>query len=251
MENGHYCTRLPFRNDRVFMPNNKRQALQRLSILSKRFEKDCEFRDHYFGFMEKILDKDYAQRIPQNEDPEEGQIWYLPHHGVYHLNDQLLQGPNMTNSLVGTLLRFRQDEVAIMGDIDSMFYQVRVSPKHSFQRFLWSEGKDTSKPPIEFQIIVHLFGSSSSPSCANYALRRTTEDSMGQFNEDVIQTVKRNFYVDDCLRSLPTVLAATNMIKELQAMLQGGGFHLSKWVSNNRVVVNSIPVHTGQWKSKT
>ena len=30
----------------------------------------------------------------------------------------------MTNTLVGTLLRFREEEIAFMGDIDSMFYQV-------------------------------------------------------------------------------------------------------------------------------
>ena len=40
------------------------------------------------------------------------------------LNDQLLQGPDLTNSLVGVLTRFRQEPAAFMADIDATFYQV-------------------------------------------------------------------------------------------------------------------------------
>ncbi len=42
------------------------------------------------------------------------------------LNTELLQGPDLTNSLVGVLLRFRQEPIAMMADIKSMYYQVRV-----------------------------------------------------------------------------------------------------------------------------
>ena len=84
-------------------------------------------------------------------------MWHLPHHGVLHprkkklrvvldcsskfqgksINDQLLQGPNITNSLIGTLIRFRQDEIGIMEDIDIMFYQVHVRAKdRNFLHFL-------------------------------------------------------------------------------------------------------------------
>ena len=44
------------------------------------------------------------------------------------LNDQLLQGPDLTNMLVGVLTRFRQEQIAFMSDIEAMFHQVRVSP---------------------------------------------------------------------------------------------------------------------------
>lgn len=42
------------------------------------------------------------------------------------MNDQLLQGPNLTITSTGTLVRLRQEEIVIIGDIDSMFYKVRV-----------------------------------------------------------------------------------------------------------------------------
>ena len=54
------------------------------------------------------------------------------------LNDQLLQGPDLTNSLVGVLTRFRQESVAFMSDIEAMFYQVFVpEEQRDFLRFLW------------------------------------------------------------------------------------------------------------------
>ena len=49
---------------------------------------------------------------------------------------------------------------------------------------------------------VHLFGAASSPSCANFALRRVAEDHKTEFDVETIRTVKRNFYVDDCVKSV-------------------------------------------------
>lgn len=49
---------------------------------------------------------------------------------------------------------------------------------------------------------VHLFGAVSSPSCACYALRRTADDYQSSFPDEVIGTMHRNFYVDDCLKKL-------------------------------------------------
>ncbi len=45
------------------------------------------------------------------------------------LNSELLQGPDFTNKLVGVLMRFRQERVALVADIEGMFHQVRVSPR--------------------------------------------------------------------------------------------------------------------------
>ena len=42
------------------------------------------------------------------------------------LNDMFYKSPDLSNSLVRILLRFRADRVAVMADIESMFYQVIV-----------------------------------------------------------------------------------------------------------------------------
>ena len=46
--------------------------------------------------------------------------------GGTSLNKNLLQGLDYTNRLVGVLLRFREENVALVGDIESMFHQVKV-----------------------------------------------------------------------------------------------------------------------------
>ena len=54
------------------------------------------------------------------------------------LNSELLQGPDLTNSLIEVLIRFRREPIAIMRDIEAMYYQVHVPMKHrKFIKFLW------------------------------------------------------------------------------------------------------------------
>ena len=93
--------------------------------------------------------------------PEPEKIWYLPHHPVQNpnkpgkirrvanaaskyrgqsLNSNLLTGPDLLNSLLGILLRFREHPIAILADIESMFTQIAVKQEdQSALRFLWSK----------------------------------------------------------------------------------------------------------------
>ncbi len=100
------------------------------------------------------------------------------------------------------MTRFRQGPVAMMADIEAMFHQVRVQPEDcDALRFLWWPDNDLNCEPEEYQMMVHLFGGVSSPSCANLALQRTADDNAKEFGPEIVKSVKRNFYVDDCLKS--------------------------------------------------
>ena len=91
--------------------------------------------------MKEILDSGHAETVPPLK--ENTDCWYLPLFGVHHpkkptqirgvfdasakyngvsLNDVLLTGPDLTNSLLGVILRFRKEPVAITADIQKMFY---------------------------------------------------------------------------------------------------------------------------------
>jgi len=120
-----------------------------------------------------------------------------------------------------------------MADVESMFHQVHVNP-HDCDAlwFLWWANNDLNSKPEEYQMMVHLFGATSSPSCANFGLRRTAEDNQQQFSKDA---------VDDCLKSVPSENKAIVLVDELRQLLSKGGFRLTKWISNSRNVIESIP----------
>ena len=57
----------------------------------------------------------------------------------------------MTNNLLGILLRFRREVIAIAADIQQMFYSLRVHKEHcNFLRFMWYEDNDTKKSFIQY-----------------------------------------------------------------------------------------------------
>ena len=86
----------------------------------------------------------------------------------------------------------------------------------------------------------HLFGAVSSPSCANFALRKTAADNQADFSNEAVRTVDRNFYVDDCLKSVDLEENAIHLSSELSQLLKRGGFRLTKWLSNKRKVVEAV-----------
>ena len=261
LENGHYEIALPWKINPPCLDNNKIVAQHRLSLLKKRLLKDQDLFTKYKSCIDDLLQKGYAKKAPESNIP--GKTWYLPHHAVFHpakpgkvrvvfdcsakyrgssLNDLRLQGPDFTNSLVGVLTRFRQETVALMSDVEAMFHQVRVKPDDcSALRFLWWPNGNLSSEPEEFMMTVHLFGGVSSPSCANFALRKTADDNKANFDPQIVRTVDRNFYVDDCLKSVKSEHDAIYLVKNLTELLKKGGFRLTKWLSNSRGVVESIP----------
>ena len=127
--------------------------------------------EDYKAFIDNLLDKSYARKIPpEHLCKSDGKVWYIPHHSVYHphkpgcscrykgtsLNDHLLKGPDLSNHLIGVLLRFREERVAFMADIESMFYQVKIPDSDADSlRFLWWTNGDLTKDPEEYQMLVH------------------------------------------------------------------------------------------------
>ena len=145
------------------------------------------------------------------------------------LNDRVLQGPDMTNSLLGVMLPFRQELIALMADIEAMFHQVHVTERdRDALRFLWWPDGDLCKDPQDYRMTAHLFGGNWSPSCCNFALRKTTDDNQRELTPDAGRRVGRDFYVDDCLTSVKNAVVA-----EMKELLERGGFNLTKWITHD------------------
>ena len=265
MENGHYEMPLPIKEPPggLILPNNRNAALKRLEQLKKRLGNNKVAHESYSNFMEKMILQGHAEEVPQELlNKDDGQVWYVPHHAVTHakkdkvrvvfdcsaryrgtcLNDHLLQGPDLINRLVGVLCRFRKEQVALMCDIESMFYQFHVNPsQRDLLRFLWWKGGDLTTQPIEYRMTVHVFGAVSSPACANFALRQIASDHEHEFNEETVTFIKRDFYVDDGLSSKCDVESGINLAQDSRALCALGGLRLHKFISNSKEVIQSLP----------
>ena len=142
---GHYQVRLPFRKDEINLPNNRSQAEKRFACLKKRLSRNPQFKQDFVKFMDELIKKSYARE--STTAVEAGKCWYLPHHAVYRpnkpgkirvvfdlsaefhgtsINKALLSGPDSTNQIVGVLLRFREEQIVVTGDIEAMYHQVKV-----------------------------------------------------------------------------------------------------------------------------
>ncbi|XP_074643958.1 uncharacterized protein LOC141900806 [Tubulanus polymorphus] len=260
---GHYQVGMLWRDMESFMPNNRFQAEIRFKNLKKRLNKDPQLMALYCKTVNGYIEKGHARKVSNEELKSlSKRAWFLPHHGVVNpnksgkvrvvfdaaalylgvsLNNQLMTGPDLLNSLFGVLQRFRLGAVAIAADVEGMFHQVKDPETDSNSLlFLWQEDLAADGEPEVYKMTVHIFGAADSPCAANYCLKRSATDTALLFSEAAVQTIIRDFYVDDMLKSVSFPLQAIELAEEVTKILARGGFHLTKWMGNNREVLAQI-----------
>ena len=79
-----------------------------------------------------------------------------------------------------------------------------------------------------------LFGKKSS------VLKVDPCDNCHQYGQEVSNILRRNFYVDDMLKSFSSTDAAINAIHKVMDLCREGGFKLTKFSSNDLDVLKSI-----------
>ncbi|XP_060795476.1 uncharacterized protein LOC132898102 [Neoarius graeffei] len=252
---------LPFKEPCQCLPNNREHVLKRFESLQRQFKRRPEMQEQFVAFMEKIISNGHAEVAPGLKEDEE--CWFLPSFGVYHpqkpnqirvvfdssaqysgvsLNDVLLTGPDLNNSLLGILLHFRKEGVAILADIQQMFHCFLVHEDHrNFLHFLWHEDNDLSKVVVDYRMRVHVFGNSPAPAVAIYGLHRAIAEGAQKFGADTVKFVERHFYVDDGLVSLSSEAEAIDLLRRTQASLAESNLRLHKFVSNSPTVTRAFP----------
>lgn len=158
-----------------------------------------------------MLDNDQVE-LALSLDKEK-EHWYLPTFGGYHpkkpdqirvvfdssaeydgtsLNDVLLSGPDLNNTLLGVLLLFRKEPIAIAIDVEQMFYCFVVrEDDRDYLRYLWYKDNDISKNVVDYRMKVHVFGNSPSPAIAIYCMRRAAQRGEQEHGSDTRQFVEK------------------------------------------------------------
>ncbi|XP_062713978.1 uncharacterized protein LOC134290794 [Aedes albopictus] len=144
----------------------------------------------------------------------------------------------MTASLTTVLYRFRQRQIAIAGDIREMFHQIQIRPQdRQAHRFLWRDERgETSK---QYVMDVATFGSTCSPSSAQYIKNRNAEEWSEQYPEAAVAIIECH-YVDDYLDSLDCEEEAVQLALDVKTVHAKAGFDMRNWLSNSELVVQRV-----------
>ena len=160
--NGKYEVPMLWKQIDSRLPSNHEMALRRLRSLHKRFLGNPDFFEKYKETVNTYIKESYTRKMTKEETINTSdKTWYLPDHSVFHpqkpekvrvvfhatakykgknLNKELFTGPDLPNSLVGVLLRFRNHKTALVEDVEAIFHQVRVKPSdRDALRFLWAD----------------------------------------------------------------------------------------------------------------
>ena len=262
---GRYETGLLWRRDDIQLPSSRNMALKRLENLEKGLLRQPEKASKYQSIIQGYLEAGFARKLTSEEVIKyRPRRWFLPHHGISNpnkpgklrlvfdaaascggssLNSELLTGPDMLLSLPGVLLRFREESIALVGDVEQMYHQVRViSDDQASLSFLWRDFQQ-DRLPDTYNMEVTIFGAKCSPASANYVLRKTASDHEedSDASRRAAVAVCQNFYMDDFLKTEKSVEDAKAMRREVTALVAKGGFRLTKWRSNSEEVLLDVP----------
>jgi len=96
--------------------------------------------------------------------------------------------------------------------------------------------------PQEYWTTVHLFSAASSlQHHCNFALKTTVNDNKDMFGPEPAVFLRCHFYVDDGLKSVPSVEEAVAPVKSIKEMCLCTQFQ-SSFTSNKKEVIQEIPV---------
>ncbi|XP_071946012.1 uncharacterized protein [Antedon mediterranea] len=259
------CTKLgnqwlipyPWKRDPNQLPNNRSQAEKKLYSMERRLLKNPEHAKAYKNQIKEMVDMKFARKLSDKElSSYGGPVHYISHHGVLRpdkkstplrivfnssamyqghcLNEYWMKGPDMLNDLFGVILRFRENETAIIGDISKMYHRVLIPIRDQHvHRFLWRNLNIDSKIDVYLKTVL-TFGDKPSSAMAQTALRKTAEEGRHQFPK-AAQVLKRNTYMDDICESVTTVDEAKVLTKNLDNVLKKGGFKVKGWLSNKNL----------------
>lgn len=248
---------LLWKHDDIKLPNSYQMALNRLYCLEARMRKNHQLASAVHEQMQNMYEKGYARKIhPKELDQDLPRKWYLPVFPVVNpnkpgkvrnvfdaaaksngvsLNDVLLKGPDQNSSLLGILLRFRQNRIGIAADIQEMFMQVKIrNPDCYSQLFLYRESENDE---IETCVLESMtFGATCSPTAAQFVKNSNAEKFQDEYPR-AVQAIVKNHYVDDLLDSVDTDTEAIELIQQIRHIHSNANFNIRGWKSNSEEVM--------------
>nr|XP_042910808.1 uncharacterized protein LOC122271980 [Parasteatoda tepidariorum] len=221
--------------------------LQSDDLSEEVIENESRYED-YDAVFKEWEDSKIIELVPESEIGEASH--YLPHRGVFKehsttrvrpvfdasshekgfpsLNDCLEKGPNLLEEIPTLLMKFRMDNIGVVSDIEKAFLQISVVKEdRDFLRFLlWEDFKRK-----KFKIFRHnrvVFGLTHSPFLLSAVINAIPEAGSLDI-KDTADSLKKPFYVDNCITSVPSQHKLEKFIQESTQLLHSACFDLRGW----------------------
>ena len=240
----------PYKRDPAELQNNYKAACAMLISTEKRLLRSEIHAKMYQDQIDDMIQRGVARKLSHEIREYEGPVFYLSHHDVlksdsqstpmrivfnssarfnnHVLNDFWMKGPDLVNNLVDVLMRFRERECGVTGDIRKMYHTVKICLRDQHvHRFLWRNMKSDQRPDI-FVMTAVSFGDRPAAAIATMALQKTAAQRKDEYPE-AAQTILENSYVDDIVDSFTSKEHAGIITKNIDRILEDGSFVIKHW----------------------
>ena len=259
-ETGRFIVRLPLNKQREELGESIEHAKRCFGYTERRLEKHPTVKKEYVNFMDEYLELGHMEPVDSWANSQVA--YYMPHHSVIKqsssttklrvvfnasaktssslsLNDIMMIGPCVQQSLIDIVLRFRMHRYVLSADVEKMYRQIVIhEDDRDLQRIVWRRSPDQ---PLEIYRMTRVtYGTAAAPFLATRCLLQLACDGQ-QTHPRAADVIKQDFYVDDLLTGVDTIDDAIQLQRELTSLLNTAGFNIRKWRANHMDIMDSIP----------
>lgn len=256
---GKFVVKLPFSEAPTDISSTFQVAVSRLRAMERRFERDNTFRDLYVDFMKEYEELGHMEEIANDQLSQ--QQYYLPHHGVLKtsssttklrvvfdasaksntgksLNNVLRVGPVIQSSLIDIVLRFRQHQYVLTGDVEKMYRQVLVDSEDAkMQNIVWRSSRE--QPISHYRLKTLTYGTAPASFLSTRCLKELAKLNREQYGA-AATAIENDVYVDDLMTGADSKQELVELQISISKILQSAKFNMRKWSSNDEEIRQQI-----------
>ncbi|GAB0092550.1 uncharacterized protein DMENIID0001_075520 [Sergentomyia squamirostris] len=261
LPNGRYEVSLPTRDNLNQLGDSYGIALKRYLSNEKRLLSSPEKHQQVIDFMKDYEDSQHMRELPKDYQSDQPAV-YLPHHPVYKpsskttpvrvvfdasakttsglsLNDTLMVGPKIQKDLFDHHIHFREHRTALKADHRQMFRQIPVKAEdQNLQRILFRQSPN--EPIKTYLLSTVTYGTACASFLAVRVVQQTAIDEGDAF-PIARDPALEDFFMDDFISGAASPEEAREPRVQMTELMRRGGFHMSKWLSNDPAALEGVP----------
>lgn len=253
-----FIVRMPFKNKtEPQFGDSKKVALATLFQMEKRFKGNAQLKKEYTAAINDAIEKGHMKKI----EVQPANAYFLPHHAVFKestttklrtvfnasqkssnglsLNDTMAMGKIKQPKILELLIRWRQYRIAVVGDIEKMYKQIRIADDQQHLLLILWRNEVTGRIEI-YALTTVTFGVANAP-CTAIRVLRALADEVREKYPSVSRVIEENYFVDDCMAGEDTVAEAIGLYDDMKITLLSGGFNMRKINSNSDEFLKHVP----------